>query len=430
MFKEPFYGLFLISLNKEESNRIPTACVSLNGINVQLTINPEYWEKQDPATRIGILKHELLHIVFFHLQNHTLFPDRELGNIACDLEINQYVNKEYKGPSWEGLEIDKYPELALPPFAGSKKYYELLQKANNQRQKNKKGQSQDQGQDGDPGQGQPGQGQPGQGQPGQGGKPSKGSGKGTPADNSKLWDVYDAMKNGQKSIHSHDLWKEFDKQGMSEADKKLIQKQIDHQIKAILDNNEKGRGLAPSELKEYVDGLYDTAEPVINWKSYLRRFVGTSNKSYTKKSRRKYNKRFSENPAIKIKYKKTILIARDTSGSTSAQDHIEFWSEIHHIHKTGVKIMVLDADASCHNIFEYKGKAPIELTGRGGTDFDPAIIYYNEHRKEYHAFIYLTDGECPAPESKPHNGMLWVISSGGTMAYTKDYPGLKVQINR
>jgi len=115
MFKEPFYGLFLISLNKEESNRILTACVSLNGINVQLTINPEYWEKQDPATRIGILKHELLHIVFFHLQNHTLFPDRELGNIACDLEINQYVNKEYKGPSWEGLEIDKYPELALPP---------------------------------------------------------------------------------------------------------------------------------------------------------------------------------------------------------------------------------------------------------------------------------------------------------------------------
>jgi len=33
MLDEPFYGLFLLTLNKRENTNIPTACVSLQGIN-------------------------------------------------------------------------------------------------------------------------------------------------------------------------------------------------------------------------------------------------------------------------------------------------------------------------------------------------------------------------------------------------------------
>ena len=33
MWKEPFYGFFLIMLNKIWTNRVPTAGVSKNGIN-------------------------------------------------------------------------------------------------------------------------------------------------------------------------------------------------------------------------------------------------------------------------------------------------------------------------------------------------------------------------------------------------------------
>ena len=35
MFKEPFYGLFLIGLNKEISNAVGTACVAKDGINTK-----------------------------------------------------------------------------------------------------------------------------------------------------------------------------------------------------------------------------------------------------------------------------------------------------------------------------------------------------------------------------------------------------------
>jgi hypothetical protein len=59
MFKEPFYGMFLIMLNKVWDNRVPTAGVSLNGINYQLTISEDFWTKLVEKHQQGLLKHEL-----------------------------------------------------------------------------------------------------------------------------------------------------------------------------------------------------------------------------------------------------------------------------------------------------------------------------------------------------------------------------------
>ena len=41
MFSEPFYGIFLSTLNKVERKDLPTAGVSLNGPNYQLSVNKE-----------------------------------------------------------------------------------------------------------------------------------------------------------------------------------------------------------------------------------------------------------------------------------------------------------------------------------------------------------------------------------------------------
>ena len=67
MLKEPYYGFFLIMLNKMWTKRIPTAGVSKNGINYQLVVNDEFWESLTELHRLGLLKHELLHIAFGHL---------------------------------------------------------------------------------------------------------------------------------------------------------------------------------------------------------------------------------------------------------------------------------------------------------------------------------------------------------------------------
>ena len=107
MLKEPFYGLFLISLNKELNTSIPTACVTPDKLNIKLCVNPDFWEKLDDNTKLAVLKHELLHIAFFHLQHFDRFPNKKLYNVAADLEINQYIQDEYKGEKWDGLEFDE-----------------------------------------------------------------------------------------------------------------------------------------------------------------------------------------------------------------------------------------------------------------------------------------------------------------------------------
>ena len=105
MLKEPFYGLFLIGINKELSKGIQTACVAKDNINLKLVVNPEYFEKQDTMTRVAILKHEMLHIAMQHLGMFDQFENKRLLNVAADLEINQYISSELKGPTWEGLDI-------------------------------------------------------------------------------------------------------------------------------------------------------------------------------------------------------------------------------------------------------------------------------------------------------------------------------------
>jgi predicted metal-dependent peptidase len=85
MLKEPYYGFFLIMLNKLwDSKRVPTAGVSKNGINYQLAINPEFWESLSEEQRLGLLKHELLHIAFGHLTMFFKFTDKRLANVAMD----------------------------------------------------------------------------------------------------------------------------------------------------------------------------------------------------------------------------------------------------------------------------------------------------------------------------------------------------------
>jgi predicted metal-dependent peptidase len=382
MLKEPFYGLFLISLNKELNTSISTACVTPENINVKLVVNPEYWTLLDEKTKMGVLKHELLHIAFFHLNNFDRFPDKQLYNIAADLEINQYINEDMKGDKWEGLEINQSPfkELNLLEKQGTKYYYDTLQK------------EMDENPDGD------------------------------------LAKMMEGMGNGEGMGDLHELWKAME--GLGEAERNLIAKQIDYQLKEVANElKNRGRGLIPTEMQDYIDSLFEVIEPVIDWTSYLRRFNSMSSIVYTKKTRRKPNRRFGSGPALKIKQKKKTLVAIDTSGSVSQKDLIEFFNEIYHIYKTGTYVDIVECDAIIQRVYNYKGEREnIEVKGRGGTDFEPVMQYLMENKDKYANLIYLTDGCAPAPKTNPIKPILWVHCSGYDI--NQDLPGAKIRINR
>lgn len=391
MFDEPFYGLFLLTLNKVIREDVGTAGVSKQGINQQLAIAPKYWNSLTDNYKKGLMKHELLHIVFFHLNYRDDFADKYVFNLAADIEVNQYIAPDCVKPEW--ITLNTWPDLQLPPKAGTKFYYDALMQALN---KSNGGQCTD---------------------PGTGQANTNSAGQQVPS----LQDQVDSQRQGQCQMHM--TWEEFD--ALSDAEKDLLKKQIDYQIKDMVENNRKSCGTIPGELQTYIDNLFKIEPPVFNWKAYLRRFVGSSQKTYTKKTRRKDSKRFSGSPALRIKTKQHLLVAVDTSGSVSDTELREFFSEIYHIWKTGVAVTVAQCDANIHDIRPYEGKFDRRITGRGGTSFQPVIDYYDQHQKTYSTLVFMTDGYAPSP-TKPRNKMLWVISSRGKGA--DDLPWFQIKI--
>ena len=368
---EPFYGLFLIGINKKFTDQIPTAGVSKNGIGMQLTINPEFYNKLSEDHRFGLIKHELLHIAFGHLLMRDIYSNHKLFNIAADLEINQYIdsNKLPEG----GLLLSSFPELNLPRKAGTKEYYRLLEKAQDDKTC------------------------------------------------SSLNDMMDQMDGD--SQYDHKTWSEFD--DLSEPDKKLLNKQVDHQLKEAAEQTIKKQGNIPGEFKELIERLFHIEPAKFDWKSYLKRFVGNSSIVFTKKLRRKYNKRYAANPGLKIKFKNHILVGVDTSGSVNNDELKEFFSELAHMSKTGHKITVAQCDTRLGSVEEFNPKKDWEIHGRGGTSFQPVIDHYNE-KGSYTALIYLTDGEAYSPDNCPNN-TLWVLSSISDM--NNNLPGQVIKLN-
>ena len=359
MLREPYYGLFLIKLNKVWRNNLSTAGVSKNNINYQLAINPEFWDSLSDNHKLGLLKHELLHIAFNHLGIFFKFSDRKLANIAMDMEINQYIHNDYLPEG--GINIDNYQDLKLDRKAGCRYYYDKLRDLKDQ--KDKTGTSGDDNMD-------------------------------------KLLDDLD-----NNNIPDHSTWEEFE--NLSEAEQKLIEKQAQRLMAEAKEETLKKRGHIPGEI----DGLIiidEILKPKFDWRGYIRRYTGISTKIFTKKLRRKDNKRYSDNPGLKIKMRQKMLLGIDTSGSVSDNELKEFMNEIYHLHKAGVDITIIQCDTKINNIEDYKGKFELKVSGRGGTSFDPVLEYYMQH-KEYTSLIYFTDGECNT-SLKPNKDILWVLS--------------------
>lgn len=399
MLKESFYGFFLMMLNKQWSTIVPTAGVSRNGINFQLYLNEKFWNELTPDQHIGLLKHELLHIGFFHVTDFEHLTHKTIANIAMDLEINQYINDEFLPPGPQKLEL--YPELNLEPKKGTKYYYDkLMQGANN---------------------------------PGTCPNLDKvleacgeGNGEGDEEGNGNKVTL---RVNGKGDIEvmlpDHSSWKEFD--DLDEATKKLIKTQTEHILKEVAEQVEKNRGTVPGEFAEILKRINELNPPKFNWRGYLKRFVGGSIKTFTRMSRHKPNFRFIENPGLKHKHRRHILVAIDTSGSVCTDELKEFLNEIYHIQRTGTEVTLIQCDSAISHIGKFDPKKDLKIHGRGGTSFHPVTDYYDEHFKKYNCLIYLTDGEAPAPE-KCKGPVLWVISSK-SQGLNEDLKGLQIQLN-
>ena len=398
--KEPFYGLLLMSLNKVWDPNFcvrgnATLGVMLRGINYELRINPSFWESLTPIQRLGVLKHELEHIGFFHLTDYGHFENKEVLNISMDIVVNQYIDRDWLPEN--GCFLDSFPHLNLEPRKGSRYYYEkLIEAKNNGDNAVKKLLAAMCSPDGKGGDGDP--------------NDQQGNG------------IFELPDGTKIQLPDHD-WDDIAE--MDDATKKLIENQTKHIISQVADQVLKSRGTIPGEFAGIIERINNIEPPKFDWKGYIKRFAGKSTKTFTKKSKRKYNKRLPDNPGIKLRQQKHILFAIDTSGSVSNDELRECLGELYHLQKTGSEITIIQCDTTISDISKFDSRKDFEVHGRGGTEFQPVIDYYNERLHQYSCLMYFTDGEAPAPENARGN-ILWILSERSDM--NKELPGEVIKL--
>ena len=111
-----------------------------------------------------------------------------------------------------------------------------------------------------------------------------------------------------------------------------------------------------------------------------------------------------------------LLVAVDVSGSISQEDLKNFFSIINRFFSYGVEaINVITFDWELQQEFELKKAAKnIKITGRGGTNFQCAVDYYENH-PEFQGMIIFTDGYAEVPKIKKAKQLLWILT--GKMEY-------------
>jgi len=398
ILQEPYYAHFLSSLNKQIDHSFGTMAVGVNGDTYVLYVNPTFWTETltTKELRLGLVKHEILHLVFKHVTRLEKHHIPFMYNVAADLVVNQYITRSHLPQT--GMFLDTFPELDLAPFETTDYYYGKLKNVwDSQGRCNR--QCEWPPKDGEASTNGSGSGQS-----------NPDAGMETPTIHA--YNLLVAMNdNWTEEMLRHKGWDMLSR--MNPVEKSIYDMQLDNLIRISVERaGQKGLGQLPAHLQRYLEQFMLRKLPQLNWRKAIRIFSESSRKTYIKNTLKKPSKRYGTVPGIKVKRKQKVLLAIDTSGSINHEELTTFFSEIYHIWRTGAEVRIVECDAAIGNIYEYRGVTPRAVSG-GGTSFDdPPLVYANE---EYlpDMMIYFTDGFGDVPQLQLRFPLLWVITRQG-----------------
>ena len=150
----------------------------------------------------------------------------------------------------------------------------------------------------------------------------------------------------------------------------------------------------------------------MDYRRILSQFRASIISQRRKLTRMKPNRRYGfQFMGSQFEPKTHLLVAVDVSGSIGSDDLVHFFSIINRFFSYGVEaINVIAFDTEIKQEFELKKAAKnIQIVGRGGTDFQCAIDYYENH-PEFQGLIIFTDGYAPVPKIRLNKQLLWILT--------------------
>jgi predicted metal-dependent peptidase len=342
-----------------------------------LLFHPEGYGDLKPAERDAVFLHELLHAALLHPSRQGV-RDPELFNIAADIVVNGIVaSEENFALPYGAIRDTKLEHLSVEEI------YELLQK--NSRKKKPTLPLADLLRPGS-------MGSAAEQDEGEGGDPGNGNGK--------------AGDDGDASNPSGELRELHDRSALEAYWKQAIQ-----QARVLASSQGQGRLLVGMQRH-----LEEIAEPQIDWRSQLWRYLVRTPTDYNGFDRRFLHHGLYldhlEGESVQL------FVCIDTSGSIDDQQMSLFIGEVSGILSS---YPMLDcrlwyADADCYGPYTISDIREIPRpVGGGGTDFRPFFRAVMEAwcGDQEAICVYLTDGYGDFPEEMPQLPVLWVIVPGG-----------------
>lgn len=339
-----------------------------------------FHERMPIEQRIGILKHEMLHIALGHLiRVKDDDKDFKKYNIASDCALDQEIPKNHL-PSYAIYPDNNFPTKEKQVLWGetAEYYYSIID---------------DEAIKGNKGQGEcPGEGE----------------------------------SNGYSyTLDDHSLWEEV------EGDPTLQKELTKNMVEKAANETQKAAGKLPINYSSMIENL--TVRREVDWKRVLRSIVGNK-KANLKRTLLRRDRRLPFANWIKGKTKDRIFelaVISDVSGSVSDAALLQIWGEIINIcnmFKTPVTMIQVDTQPSKPEKLTKTTKV-LERKACGGTYLSPAITALKENKINFNALVVTTDGylfpEDIEPFAKLHCPVIWLVESTGQIMPEMNYGTMK-----
>ena len=393
LWDEPFYSRILRSLNKVETEEIPTAGVLCKDGDITMWWNRKFLASLSNKCVKGLIKHECLHLVFKHTSDRRKTPHL-IWNYATDLAINSIIpydelpkgglvpgyplepltSEDMENMTQENIDFFNYLSnliSSLPQNKTSEFYFEKLMQDEKIKEHAESGEIQGVGFD------------------------------------------------------DHEGWDE-----MSAEEREMIQEKLNEILKSAVDEgNQKGWGSISSQVAITLNKM---VSKTIKWEDILKRFCGFTRRDDRQSSNKRLNRKYPTiHPGTKKIYKPRIAVYVDESGSMPASILERFYGELNSLSsRTDFYMYKFDSVVDDKSGFLWKKgrKLDINRSLSGGTNFQSVTKHALKNKKSFDGYIIFTDG-CAAKPAPSHGlKRCWLLMPGTNLMFDKHNSDILIEM--
>ena len=246
-------------------------------------------------------------------------------------------------------------------------------------------------------------------------KEKNGAGGGNGKDENKDQDQKERHCQGSasNSVDGKKVNKHLGVDSKNPLQKQLGQHFIEDMIKSAAKQAGKGQGHLPSSVQQELEAICHP--PKKDWKAILSNYVQASIPAQSTRTWANLNRKFPY--LLKGKKKRRVPLiglVQDTSGSVSDAAIRAFYREIDSIRKitkSDLELVQCDAEIKTPRTISYKEKLKWSVEGRGGTEYKPALEYFDKTKRVPDVVVFFTDlqvSDHDVPDEPRKYKIIWV----------------------